>query len=72
MALGGVDTPENTHKWVLRGGMAEDIFASMELRIAAVNGELKPSKTTETICRISLIVSLVTFIALMVATFMSN
>lgn len=52
--------------------MAEYIFASMKLMIAAMNGELKPSKTTETICRISLIVSLVTFIALMVATFMSN
>ena len=50
--------------------MGEVTFASMSTLIAALNGELKPSARTEAVCRISLTVSVITFITLIATTFM--
>ncbi|MEO8590373.1 MAG: hypothetical protein ABI432_13445 [Flavobacteriales bacterium] len=44
----------------------------MKMLIAAMNGELKPSAKTENICRISLMVSVLTFITLIATTFMAS
>ena len=66
------NTPEITGTPVLWRHGQGNTFASMNMIIAAMNGELRPSAKTETICRVSLIVSLVTFLVLMASTFMEN
>lgn len=53
---------------IVSAGRPGDL-GTMKTLLQVLNGEMKPTRTTERICSLCVVVSLLCFIALMIATF---